>query len=157
MTFYHDPTPPALFRGSDLKPAHCFVTSGVSKYKFYDIGTWQFRESIDTRLGEELGSITFSPRTPVFGVSEGGEIRIYGLHGFERLISPEFDSQQPVSFSPSGDIIITADNAAQSTHLHMWDLRLLREELVGLKLDLYLRPFPEEPTPGLIESVILDD
>jgi WD40 repeat protein/predicted Ser/Thr protein kinase len=170
VTFYDDPTPPkdlakleeavALGRLSkeDGRPWHCLVTSGVTEYTFYDIGTWQSRKSIATGLGE-IGSITFSPRTPVFGVSEGEWIRIYGLHPFERLISPEFDSQQPVSFSPGGDIIITVDRTAQNTHLHMWDVPLLREELVKLNLDLYLKSFKPELGPASvpIESVTVAD
>ena len=151
VTFYHDPTPAELLP----VPEHSFVTGGIREYRFYDIGSWRYRKSIATDLGDEMGTIAFSPRTPVFAVSEGGWIRIYGLHGFERLISPEFDSQEPVCFSPGGEIIITADRAAKNTHLHMWDLRLLRAELASLDLDLYLRPFPKEPTPAPIESVIL--
>ena len=117
-----------------------------------------------------VGAITFSPRIPVFGISgrdDGKDyLSIYSLlEGFDELVRPEFLSQHPVSISPGGALLVTTDLSRQgNTHLHLWDLQLLRHELDKLDLDLKLLDldlklpaFPPTPEPALVESITLND
>jgi WD40 repeat protein len=129
------------------------AASGGSEYTFWDTATWEREQGIPAQLGKVHGAISFSPRMPVFAVSEGGWLKVYGLPDFQVLLSPEFSSQDPMAFSPGGFILVTAD---RRTHLYLWDLRLLRSSLRLLDLDLELPPFPAVADSPLIESVIFE-
>ena len=143
VEFYDDP----------LSGRSWLVASGGSHYTFWDTDTWEVEKDIPAQLGKGHGAICFSPRMPLFAVSQGGWFKVFGMNDFAVLLSPEFTSQEPMSFSPGGYIILTAD---RRTHLYLWDLRVLRSNLLELGLDLDLPPFPEVAETPLVESVILE-
>lgn len=147
--FYQDPLPGGHF---------WFVAACTREFRFWRrVGAeWKLEKSIPTNNRTAAReSICFSPRTPVFAISEDKWFRVYLLRSFELAVAPEFDSQRPITFSPTGTDLMTAD---LKTYLHLWDLPLLRTQLAEMGLDLDLPPFPTGlAEPPLIEEAAVMD
>lgn len=143
-----------------------FVTNGADGYHFYSVPSWEEDKTryIEADLALRRGSICFSPRSTVFAVSHGQNMKVHRLNPFEHLIDTDFDDHQPVCFSPLGLYLITADlTTEQNTNLHLWDLRTVRLKLREMDLDFDLseiRALPEVlqsiPTIESVELVEMD-
>ena len=152
VSFYRNPDPESS--GNEW-----LITAAGDFYRFYRVGSWDAPASeAEAKLGSTHGAICFSPRTPVFAVSESQYIRIYTLPEFDILARPNFDTQRPTSFSSYGFLLLTAD---KDNYLHLWNLRYLRSQLAILGLDFEnLQPFPSEtvmPEPDPVEEIIVED
>jgi WD40 repeat protein/tetratricopeptide (TPR) repeat protein len=105
------------------------------------------------RLGNGDGNCAFSLDGRLLAYETGnGIIRLVNPNSgqeFARLEDPKEDRARGMRFSTDGSQLVVGSNDSQS--IHVWDLRLIREQLAEMGLDWDQPPFPPakpEP-PGL--------
>jgi hypothetical protein len=75
------------------------------------------------------------------------------MEPFETVMAkPEFARQSALSFSPKGGLLVDVD---QGSHIIMWNLKDLRDDLQPLGLDWPLRPLIDPDLP-LVEEVTVE-
>jgi tetratricopeptide (TPR) repeat protein len=110
-----------------------------------------------------VGGVAFSPDSRILAV-ESGAGAIYLLDpatGREkaRLDDPNQDVADSLVFTPDGTRLVAVSNDGQA--VHVWDLRLIREELAELGLDWDEPPYPPaapaQPAETLRVTVVGDE
>jgi WD40 repeat protein len=100
------------------------------------------------------GALAFSPDSRLLAVETGhGSVRLVGPdtgREFARLEDPNQDRARSIGFSPDGSQMITTNQ--DSLSIHVWDLRMIREQLAGMGLDWEL---PAYPPAGADDSDLL--
>jgi WD40 repeat protein len=135
------------------------ATSGDA-IRVWKAGTWEERAHWPA---EFLPALVFSPDSRLLAFETGfGAVRLVDpATGREcaRLEDPDQIRATNLCFSPDGTQLLFSSGDSQS--IHVWDLRLIREELdkMGLDWDLpaYLPRLVREPTPPLQVKVELGE
>ncbi|MDB5358234.1 MAG: repeat protein [Phycisphaerales bacterium] len=122
------------------------ATTGAG-LRLWSVGSW--------KPGPAIGgfAFAFSPDGGLLAVeTNSGVIRLVDPntgHEYCRLEDPNQDRARYIDFSPDGTRLIATNDDSQC--VHVWDLRIIREQLTGLHLDWNLPPYPprtpEDPTP----------
>ena len=53
----------------------------------------------------------------------------------QELATLDTESQFPLCFSPDGGVSVTGEGAPTSATVHLWNLRLIRQQLAAMSLD----------------------
>jgi WD40 repeat protein/Tfp pilus assembly protein PilF len=131
--------PNAAFSPDGRLLATCSREKGVH---FWDVPSWQPRLFVPTKEPGNF-AMAFNPQGTLLAVAE----QFLGI----RLIAPatgrDFATLEPPDDPQSGCIAFSPDGgqlaAATGNHtIHLWDLRLIRQELAELGLDWGLPPYP---------------
>ena len=114
--------------------------SGRQGGRMIAVGDWEQSRSI-----QSYGGNAFSPSSDLFASeSNQGVIRFHDpATGQElaRLEDPNQHNSDWLAFTPDGTRIVTSCRDARVSHV--WDLRLIRHQLVELGLDWMTKPFDE--------------
>jgi Tetratricopeptide repeat len=111
--------------------------------RLWTVGSWQ--EAAHIAGGDYNGgrSLAFSPDRKILAVETGhGVVRLVDPETgreYARLEDPNQDRAYQICFSPDGTQLILTNN--DSSSIHVWDLRLIREQLATMKLDWDLPPY----------------
>jgi tetratricopeptide (TPR) repeat protein len=114
------------------------LTTG-SGCRLWEVGSW--------KEGPKVGGANgcFSPDSRLLAVEDSpGAIRLVHIESateLARLEAPEQTQLRPHGFNPDGTRLIAV--GAETRSLHVWDLRLIRKELVRLGLDWDAPPYPD--------------
>jgi eukaryotic-like serine/threonine-protein kinase len=130
----------------------------ISKVCFSPDGKWLATTGGEPRLwavdswveGPRLAGtepLAFSPDSKLLAVETGhGSVRLVapdtGLE-FARLEDPDQSRARCISFSPDGSQLVTTNRDSPS--IHVWDLRLIREQLATMGLDWELPAYAPAP------------
>ncbi len=116
------------------------ITTGEG-LRLFEVGTWR-----EERRVPEVGSCAFNPDGKLLALSDTfGVIRLAETETnreIARLTGPE-PWYSPACFTPDGTKLIATSTSQKA--IHVWDLRLLRQELAELGLDW---DWPEFPPPS---------
>jgi WD40 repeat protein len=101
-------------------------------------------------MGSKSGrAFAFSPDGRLLAVDTGyGAIRLVEPdtgREYARLEDPNQDRAASICFAPDGTRLVATNGDSQS--IHVWDLRIIREQLAKLGLDWDLPSYPR-PTPS---------
>ncbi len=114
-------------------------------------------------LGRCTGMLAFSPDGKLVAVETGhGVVRLVDPdtgREYARLVDPNQDRAGCICFSPDGAQLVLTNGDSDS--IHVWDLRLMREQLAKMGLDWDSPPYPQaterEDGKPLRVQVDLDD
>jgi WD40 repeat protein len=125
--------------GVSFSPDGKWLMTGWDGARLWAVGSW--KEGL--RIG---GGGSFSPDSTLLAVETGsGVVRLVDPNtgrAYARLEDPNHD-RSGMGFSRDGTQLICPNNDSQS--IHIWDLRLIRAQLVELDLDWDLPPYPPAP------------
>jgi eukaryotic-like serine/threonine-protein kinase len=102
--------------------------------------------SVDSWLaGPKIGgdSAAFSADSKMLAVTNGSAVRLVDPDSgreFASLDDPNQDRPRDIIFSPDGTLLVAANDDSRS--VHVWDLRLIREQLAAMGLDWDLPKYP---------------
>jgi eukaryotic-like serine/threonine-protein kinase len=120
------------------------AVSGGSGGRILRVGTWAERHIIRWN-----GGATFSPDSRFLAVETGqGVIRLIDPStGREkaRLEAPIQEMAGWLGFTPDSTRLVASSDDGKA--IHVWDLRLIRQQLVELDLDWEEPPYPPAPPP----------
>jgi hypothetical protein len=109
--------------------------------RLWEAGSWKEGPKVGGGIG------CFSPDARLLAVEDSpGAIRLVRPESsgeVARLEAPEQTRLLPRCFTPDGTRLIAV--GADTQALHVWELRLIRKELVRLGLDWDAPPYPEAP------------
>jgi serine/threonine protein kinase/WD40 repeat protein len=90
------------------------------------------------------GALAFTPDGKILAVEIGyGVVRLVNPdtgREYARLEDPNQDRAYSIAFSPDGTQLLATTNDSHS--IHVWDLRVIREQLVKMQLDWDPTPYP---------------
>jgi WD40 repeat protein len=132
-------------------------SSTGSGLRLWAVGSW--------REGPRIGGGVFafspdlkSPSGKLLAVETGGAVRLVNPNtGMEyaRLKDPDQDSAIELTFNADGTQLIVSTTDSQS--IHVWDLRVIREQLAKMGLDWDLPPYaPLAPAGEPLPRVEVD-
>jgi WD40 repeat protein len=131
------------------------ATAGVGGCRLWAVDSW--REG--PALGASNGRVAFSREGRLLAVETGqNAVRLLDPdtgREYARLEDPNQDRASWIAFSPDGTQLVVS---GELQSLHLWDLRVLREELARRNLDWDLPPYPppSEPADGPPLRVTVD-
>ncbi len=119
------------------------VTGTGQEYRFWEVGTWQPGLCLEHgTAGLNPGPMAFSQDGRLLAIVKG--FRTIELLDWRTgeviadLVPPQPQHIRAFAFSPDGSILVVIGQNA----VHLWDLRELRRELAGLKLDWNQPAYP---------------
>jgi len=136
---------PGIAWGVKFSPDGKWLGTVYPTYRLWEVGSWR-----ESRIVGGVGEgADFSPDGKILAVETGnGVIRLVnpdtGIE-YASLEDPHQDRAGRLTFSPDGTQLIATNGDSQS--IHVWDLRLIREQLAKLGLDWDLPPYP----PGRLD------
>ncbi len=116
------------------------VTCTGQEYRFWDTGAWQPGLQIPREgAGNIPGCIVFSADSTMLAITRSRTLvrLIDPTTGRELVTLPT--SGGALCFSPDGSLLVTG---GENHTLHVWDLRLIRQQLAATNLDWDLPPYP---------------
>ncbi len=130
------------------------VTSTGEEYRFWQAGSWRPALRI-ARQGAGPGHIVFTPDSRMLAIAASvTAVRLIDLEtGHELATLPT--TGEPLCFSPDGSQLITT---AEGGAVQVWDLRLIRQQLVAMGLDWNHDDYPPAPLPetdGPLQAIVL--
>jgi WD40 repeat protein len=112
--------------------------------RLWAVGSWQEGPS----AGVTFRAAAFSPDGKLLAVETGeNTVRLLDPdtgREYARLEDPNQDRAWYLAFSPDGTQLVAT---SESQSLHVWDLRVIREELARRNLDWDTTPFPPAADP----------
>ena len=130
-----------------FSPDGNWLSVGGKNGRLIQVGTWQD--------GIKLGNAArFSPDGKMLAVwTDTAALRLVETatgREFARLEDPDFEMAQEILFTPDGSRLITVH---RSKGMHVWDLRLLREELAEHGLDWDAEPLVPAVSRGTLPRI----
>jgi serine/threonine protein kinase/WD40 repeat protein/Tfp pilus assembly protein PilF len=121
--------------GGRFSPTGEWLATGTAgRIRLWAVGSW----NEGPQLGDIAGGLAFSPDGKVIALETGqGMVRLVEVatgREVARLEDPNGDRSSDMSFSPDGSQLAVT-MGSDSPWIHVWDLRVLREQLVKLGLD----------------------
>src|SRR4029077_19470295 len=122
------------------------VTSSGEEYHFWEVGSWKgpvhrIRKDYPVHL---ISPVAFAPDGKMLAITRSPrEVELLdpasGWAEIATLQAPDPKMLTWLRFSPDASkLVATSDDVIQ-----LWDLRLIRERLVPMKLDWNLPPYPQ--------------
>jgi serine/threonine protein kinase/WD40 repeat protein len=132
-----------------FSPDGRWLSTELDGGRLFAVGTWQ--------PGPRLGnSAVFAPDGRLAVVRSAAGLRLLDVASASEvavLETPNLDPIQQVLFTPDGTRLVTV----ALNGIHVWDLRLVRQQLKELGLDWEWPEFPSPPAPiASVEPVKLD-
>jgi hypothetical protein len=129
------------------------VTGDTEAYRFWITGTWQLEREIHSEMGESHGMMAFSPRMTALAIAcSRQELKFLNPFTLKEVSNPDFDSESPLCFDPSGRLLITT---GQAGGIFFWRLDEVRARLVEMDIDWKQMPeFPQQTFP-VVRRVVL--
>jgi WD40 repeat protein len=125
-----------------------FVNGRGNEYCIWDVATWQVRRQLRRAQSTYAGPVAFTADSRIVAVELApGVVHLVEVASgrtLAKLEDPNHDRATALRFTPDGTRLVSL--AHYSRNLHVWDLRAIREQLVGMGLDWEQAPFP--PAPG---------
>jgi serine/threonine protein kinase/WD40 repeat protein/Flp pilus assembly protein TadD len=125
---------------------------GENGARILRVGSWEQGFACEWAWG---GGVCFSPDSRLLAVESGhGVIRLLDPatgHEKVRLEDPNQDPANWLGFTPDGTRLVASSDDGKA--IHIWDLRLIREQLVELGLDWDTKPYPPAPAPQKVEPL----
>jgi WD40 repeat protein len=119
------------------------VVGNVTEFRVWDVATWQSRYAPTNEASGFYGYSAFSPdsRMLAVGISRTA-VRLVEASSGRELATLEAPEQRVISwlaFSPDGTQLAVA---LATGPIQLWDLRLIRQQLVSMNLDWEMPPYP---------------
>ncbi|MGH7968328.1 MAG: WD40 repeat domain-containing protein, partial [Limisphaerales bacterium] len=132
---------------------HWLATADLTELRFWKTGSWEsWLQSLPGDQVSEINPLAFSPDGRLLAVIHAlYEIQVVKVPTCEVVATlrvPTIARLSSLCFSPDGAKLAALEWSGQ---IDLWDLRLIRQELLKLSLDWDLPPFPagsEIPQPG---------
>jgi serine/threonine protein kinase/WD40 repeat protein len=123
------------------------VIGTVAEYGFWEVGSWEKRHTLRREnAAKTRGWIVFTPDSKMAALLHSvSEVRLVDP-GTGREFARLPAGGTPYCFSPDGSRLVTY--AGRGGAVHVWDLRLIREQLREMDLDWDLPPYPPPPPEG---------
>jgi WD40 repeat protein/Tfp pilus assembly protein PilF/tRNA A-37 threonylcarbamoyl transferase component Bud32 len=138
-----------------FSPDGRWLVTGKDGYRIWHTGTWEPGASIEGGKPGLTGAIAFAPDSRTLALAYNYVIYLVDPatgKEYARLEDPQFATPAGMTFSPDGSQLVVTSNTTSS--IHVWDLRLIRQQLAELKLDWQEPPRPaESPAPAPVEKV----
>jgi len=150
----------ATFANSYGKPAFSrdskWLLSGtLDEYSLWQVGSWKLERRIAKESGGNGPVSAFSHDGRVLAIEHSQRtLKLLDIaKGFEELATLEMPEPMQFSwlaFSPDDAVLAAPDGTHQ---IHLWDLRLIRQQLASMKLDWGLPPLPPAAGDGRSEKL----
>jgi WD40 repeat protein len=135
------------------------VVGNWVEFRVWDVATWQIRFALTNEATGFYGYSAFSPDSQMFaaGISRTAVRLVEMATGrvLATLEAPERLVINWLSFSPDGTQLAVA---LATGPIQLWDLRLIRQQLVSMNLDWEMPPYPRKKTnqpPGPLPAPTL--
>ncbi|MGH7194439.1 MAG: WD40 repeat domain-containing protein, partial [Candidatus Saccharimonadales bacterium] len=121
----------------------------LGHYRVYEVGAWSLRHELacDERAGGGWPAAAFSPDSRLAAIVPAmGKVRLVDTRDWSELATlepPDLQIITRLAFSADGGWLAVA---CESNRVQLWDLRSVRRQLRGMKLDWDLPPYPAAPT-----------
>jgi WD40 repeat protein len=127
-------------------------TSTANEFCLWEVGSWERAQVMRPERGVDgPGSATFNSDGKLLAVTLSPSvvqlIDVANWRPLARLQGPEQDPLMLQGFTPDGSQLVVARAAGGA---HVWDLRLIREQLKVLGLDWNFPSIPPDLTPGTV-------
>jgi serine/threonine protein kinase/Tfp pilus assembly protein PilF/sugar lactone lactonase YvrE len=133
------------------------VTATSAEFRFWKVGDWKAARVVARKPGSSLNGAAFSPDGRLLALALApDEVQLSDpLTGREYGVFPVL-TQEPISsicFSPDGGQLVISTKR----EIHVWDLRLIREQLNAMDLnwDTATQPPAKSPTDQLPLRVVV--
>ena len=129
------------------------------EYRVWNVADWSLRYALPRRIGSYSAAAAFSPDSQVLAVADLRQ----AVHLLEAATGRLLATLEPPDAAEISALAFAADGSrlAVSTSVgpvHLWDLRVLRQELAALKLDWDLPPLPAaSPLKACGQVVVRDE
>ncbi len=127
------------------------VTGFVREYRFWKVSTWEPGLHIPrNHSGDIPGTMEFSPDSAVLAIDyDSHAIRLIECATGDQLATletPHADTASPLCFSHDGTQLVVSTEKS----LHVWDLRLIRQQLAEIGLDWHQPTYApaDDPPPS---------
>jgi serine/threonine protein kinase/WD40 repeat protein len=124
------------------------IVAGGSDYRFFAVDGWnEARPRLSRDISSHPGYVAFTPDGRLMALEMGaGEIFLMEIatgRTIARLQDPHGDRATWLGFTADGSQLVVVATFARA--IHVWDLRLIRQELREMGLDWDLPPYPDAP------------
>jgi tetratricopeptide (TPR) repeat protein len=140
----------------NFSPDGKWLATGGGGGHLWAVDSWHEKLLLESR---HRSLVAFAPDAKMLAVETGsGVVRLVDPNTgneYAQLEDPDQDRAEWIGFSPDGTKLITAVGDRQ--RMHLWDLRLIREELTALDLDWDLPKYPPaQGQDGVFFRVAMD-
>ncbi len=109
------------------------VTGTDDEYRFWRTGSWKPDRVLPRKKAGAVASMVFSPDGKMIALAQlNRSVQLVDTADGRELATLEVGSAQPACFSSDGHQLVTVSEEGVP---HVWDLRLLREQLRAMGLD----------------------
>jgi len=130
-----------------FSPDGRWLVIGGKDFQFLAVGTWEVQRQLERPPAEVFPpAMTFSRDGKILAVSHSWRtIRLVNPHTGEELATLEAPKPWRISWlSFNADASLLAVASETGSDCHLWNLRLIRQQLASMNLDWDMPPYPPE-------------
>jgi WD40 repeat protein len=125
--------------------------------RFWEVGSWRPGPVIELSTSF-FGAMAFTRESRMFAIDDGGRVRLVDPDTGREVVTLDASTGSSANFYC---LSVCADGtrlAAGRDHMiHLWDLRLIRQELAALGLDWSSPPYPAPSQQPVVGPVVFVD
>jgi WD40 repeat protein len=130
-----------------FSPDGRWLVIGGKDFKFLEVGTWEVKRRLERPPAEVFPpAITFSRDGKILAVSHSWRtVRLINPHTGEELATLEAPKPWMISsLSFNADASLLAVASEKGSDYHLWNLRLVRQQLAAMNLDWDMPAYPRQ-------------